>query len=70
MANTAFITIEIQVTTDKATAREVEQDFAYYILPGMLKSACPAIRKITWTACEEIHDERGEIVFQTDAVIS
>lgn len=70
MANKAYMIVEIEVSTDKRTKRQVEDDFASYIMPLMKRNAPMAVTNMKWVGCAEIHDERGEIVFQTDAVIS
>jgi len=64
MANRAFITIEVELSTEHATGREVEQTFSRYILPSIKHEAPPAVRNMKWIRCEEIHDETGKIIFK------
>ena len=62
MANSAWMIVAMRVETDKGTRREVEDDFASYILPELEKKAPAAIKSIYWVRCESVQNEKREII--------
>ena len=62
MTNSAWMIVAIRVQTDKKTRREVENDFASYIMPELEKKAPAAVKSIYWVRCESVHNEKGEII--------
>lgn len=63
MANTAWITVEIAISTDCRSNREVDRDMALYIIPALEKAA-EAIQSVKLIRTEEIHDETGRAIFK------
>jgi len=62
MANTAWIIVAVQISTDKTRPNEVINDFASYIMPEMVKTAPAAVKRINWIRVDEIHNKRGEVI--------
>ena len=62
MANSAWMIVAMRVQTDKGTRREVEDDFASYILPELEKKAPAAVKSIYWVRCESVQNEKREII--------
>ncbi len=63
MTNSAWMIVAIRIQTDKTTRREVENDFASYIMPELEKNAPAAVKSIYWVRCESVQDEKGEFLY-------
>ncbi len=65
MANTAWIIVEIEISTDRSTPLGVDKDFNLYIVPALEAGAgVHAVSRVRTLGCTEIHDERGKIIAQ------
>lgn len=60
--NTAWIIVAIQIGTDKTHPHRIEDDFASYIMPEMLKTAPPAVKRMNWVRCDTVRNEKGEVI--------
>lgn len=62
MTNSAWMIVAFRVQTDKTTRREVENDFASYILPELEKNVPAAVKSVYWVRSESVRNEKGEII--------
>lgn len=62
MANEAWVLVAIKISTDKRKPRDVENDFASYIMPEMLKSAPAAVKRMDWIRCDTVRDSNGFVI--------